>query len=296
MISISQMDQWLVHYQVACRLGFFLLIFSVLAWIEQSWPWRPWIVPRRIRWMRHFSLTCLSKLCIRLIFPIFAVTYAQAVLNKNIGILHHENWPYACRVILGVMALDAIMYLQHRLFHKYQLLWRIHRVHHMDKQLDVSTGLRFHPLEELINMGTKLLAIAFLGALPLSVLIFEILFNGMVMFAHLNTPIKFSKDVRLRRIIVTPGMHRIHHSDHAPETNSNYGFIFSWWDKLFGSYTLIAQAGERKLVFGLEGFRDDKFQTLKNILQIPFNPKHLKLRPTKKPRLKLKEKDKLPQA
>ncbi len=281
------MEEWLIAYQAWCRIGLFILAFSLLSIWETASTWRVWIVPRRTRLIRHFSLTLISKLAIRVVFPVFAMTFAVAVQHKGLGILSKTHMPYLVYVVVGVIGLDLIYYMQHRLMHKYKWLWRIHRVHHMDRQLDVSTGIRFHPIEELITMGVKLLGIAFFGVLPLSVFIYEVLLNLAVMFAHVNVRFHYKVDNALRYLIISPGMHRIHHSDYPPETNSNYGFIFSWWDRLLGSYTYIPITGERKMVFGLEEYKDPKYQTLENMLLLPFNPKFLRLRHPKKIKLKM---------
>lgn len=280
------MEQWLIANQVWCRIGIFILAFSLLSLWETNSSWRNWIVSRRTRLLRHFSLAFISKLSVRVIFPVFAMTFAVAVQHKGLGVLRHANLPYIPSVILGVIGLDLIAYLQHRIMHKYQLLWRIHRIHHMDRQLDASTGIRFHPVEELISMGVKLLGIAFFGMPPLSVFLYEVLLNLNVMFVHVNVRLPYKIDNVLRKIIVSPSMHRIHHSDYPPETNSNYGFIFSWWDKILGSYTYIPQTGERKIVFGLEEYKEPKYQTVENMLLLPFNPKFLRLKTKKKMKLK----------
>ncbi|MBS0286405.1 MAG: sterol desaturase family protein [Proteobacteria bacterium] len=280
------MEQWLIDNQVWCRLGCFIVAFSLLACFETFYAWRPWVTSRYLRIVRHLSLNIFSKILLRALFPFFAVSFAVNFQHKSMGVLHHPDWPYAVRIILAFILLDFIMYLQHRILHKYQFLWRIHRIHHMDKELDVSTSLRFHPLEEIYSMGVKIMGIAFLGALPLSVLLYEIMYNLIVMFAHVNIQFKFKNDRFLRKLIITPGMHRIHHSVYLPETNSNYGFVLSWWDKLLGTYTLVCTSGERNLALGLEEYQDKKFQTFENMLLLPFNFKQLRLKPKKKRKLK----------
>ncbi len=281
------MEQWLLDYQAWCRMGCFVIAFSALSLFETFYAWRPWITARGTRIARHLSLSVLSKILIRLIFPFFTMTLALHVQQKGIGVLHQEHWPYALRVILAIIGLDLVMYFQHRLFHKYKWLWRVHRVHHIDKELDASTGIRFHPIEEIISTGVKMTGVAFLGAPPLSVLIFEILLNLFTMFGHINVLFKYKTDMFFRRIFITPGMHRIHHSSYGPETNSNYGFIFSWWDKLLGTYTFLSMSGDRKLSLGQEEYQDPKYQTFENMLLNPFNLKSLRVKPKKKRKLKM---------
>jgi sterol desaturase/sphingolipid hydroxylase (fatty acid hydroxylase superfamily) len=184
-------------------------------------------------------------------------------------------------VILGIIFMDLVMYFQHRMMHRYPFLWRVHRVHHTDKHIDISTGIRFHPLEEIIIMGMKVLGVAFFGVPALAVFIYEVLLSFAFLYTHLNVRLHLPTEKILRYVIVTPGMHRIHHSDFYKETNSNYGFCFSGWDRLFGSYRKKSLTGERKLLFGLEEYRDEKYQTLENLLLLPFNIKNLKIRARK---------------
>lgn len=282
------MEQWLIQNQMWFRILIFLGLFALLAAWETFYAWRPWLISRKIRWVRHLSLTFLSKILLRVLFPVFLITVALHVEQKGLGILSHSHLPYAVQVIVGFICLDLVMYIQHRLFHKYQWLWRIHRVHHMDRQIDVSTGVRFHPLEEIISMGVKMLGVAFFGVSALAVFLFEVTLNAMTMFAHVNVHLPRPVEKILRKMIITPGMHRIHHSDYSPETNSNYGFIFSWWDKMFDSYTLVPAAGERKFAMGLEEYQDPKYQTFINMLLVPFNIKHLKVRYKKPLKTKFK--------
>jgi sterol desaturase/sphingolipid hydroxylase (fatty acid hydroxylase superfamily) len=264
-----------------------VLIFGGLAWWETRQTWRPWLMSRQHRWLRHIGLGALSFLCVRVVFPLFTIGAAIAVQNKSIGLLNNSHLPYLSRFVIAILALDLIIYMLHRLLHKYQFLWRIHRVHHIDTQLDVTTGLRFHPLEAILTMGVKLVGVTFLGAPPLAVFVFEILLSMATLFTHVNVCLKPRTEKALRWLIVSPGMHRIHHSDYAIETNSNYGFCFSWWDRLFGTYIAIPESGERKVSIGLEDYRDPKYQTVENMLLTPFNTKDLKIWPKKNPKTKL---------
>lgn len=270
------MEQWLITHQITVRLISMVVFFAILASWESRSPWRFYFMPRFQRWWEHLWLAIIAKSCVRLVFPVLLVTLALKIEQQQVGLLNRLHWPDALCIGLGVLWLDLILYWQHRLLHKYTWLWRVHRVHHMDRNIDVSTGIRFHPLEEIFSMGAKVLAIAFFGIPPLAVLIFEILFNAALFFTHLNVQLAHEKS--LRKWIVTPGMHRIHHSDDLQETHSNYGFCLSWWDKLFGTYVATARAGERKLVLGLADYQDLKCQTWLNMLWSPFNPSHLKSR------------------
>jgi len=275
------MDQWIIDYQLACRIGLFFLFLTIFSWWESKAPWRPGLNARPLRFARHLGLALISGLCVRLMFPLLTIGAAVIVEQKQIGILNHSHLPYITKIALGIVALDFVIYLQHRVLHRYQLLWRIHKVHHIDKQVDVSTGVRFHPLEALFTMTAKILGVLFFGVPVLGVFLFEVLLNLASLYTHLNINLERSTDKILRRVMVTPHMHRIHHSDYLEETNSNYGFCFSWWDKLFGTYTLYPMAGERKYMVGLEDYRAGQYQTLKNMLLLPFNFKYLKIRPKK---------------
>jgi sterol desaturase/sphingolipid hydroxylase (fatty acid hydroxylase superfamily) len=176
-------------------------------------------------------------------------------------------WP---AVICGVVLLDLTIYLQHKMFHLIPVFWRLHKVHHIDQDVDVTTGLRFHPLEMIISMIIKMTAVAVIGAPAVSVVIFEILLNGTTMFNHGNLNIPLTLDRIIRLVIVTPDMHRVHHSVIVEETNSNYGFNFSWWDRLFGTYRPQPENGHLQMKIGLNGYHDPKYLRLSQMLIIPF--------------------------
>ena len=277
--------QELIQYQVPIRLGIFLLLFALLSWWEACYFWRPWLEVRIQRWGRHFGMNLISKVILLLLFPTLTLGVAVHAQQKKMGVLNYDL-PFiqhdAIKIVLAILAIDLFMYIQHRLMHRYRFLWRFHRVHHTDRELDASTGLRFHPLEEIYTMGIKMLAVMFLGALPIAVFIYEVWYNFTTLYMHLNVKFKFRIDRRLRKIFVTPGMHRIHHSDNPLEYNSNFSFIFSVWDKLFDSYRHEALASERKMVIGLEEFKNPYYaNNLVNLHLIPFNLKRLKPRAQK---------------
>lgn len=276
------MDIWLVENQVYCRLVAFAIFFVLLAlWEKKRAAW-PWFERRRVRWLRNISLSLISKIAIRLMFPFLSLSVAWLSVQKGIGYFNINPKPLILEIAASILLFDFVMYFQHQMMHRIQLLWLVHRVHHMDRQLDLSTGLRFHPFEEIFTMGLKLLVIAFIGAPIVAVLIYEIGLNAMTMFVHMNIHLSTKRDRILRWFIVTPNMHRIHHSDYFKETNSNYGFCFSIWDRLFGSYTPRPITGEFKISIGLEEYRDPKYQILENMLLVPFNLKKLKVRPKKR--------------
>jgi sterol desaturase/sphingolipid hydroxylase (fatty acid hydroxylase superfamily) len=275
-------NTWLLHYQIPLRFAFFVLFFGMLAGWEKHHPWRRLLTSRRLRWTRHLSMNLLSKIILKMLFPFLLVGLAIPIQEKHLGLLNQNPLiPYALKIILGIVAMDFVLYIQHRALHNLTWLWRFHRVHHIEKQLDVSTGTRFHPGEEIITMGFKIIAVGFFGVPPLAVIIYEICYNFATLYTHVNISLSDKAEAYLRKVIVTPGMHRIHHSDISQELNSNFSFCFSWWDRIFQTYTEAPEAGERKLVFGLERYQDPKFQTLENMLLLPFNVKSLKIRPEK---------------
>lgn len=276
------MEAWLVKYQVFCRLAAFCTIFALLAYWETKRAGWPWLVNRLERWQKHLSLALFSTLFVRLVFPFLAVTTAFIAEKKGLGFFNQNPTLLIAEIIISILFLDLVMYFQHRIMHNINLFWRVHRVHHMDRHLDVSTGVRFHPLEAAFTTAFKLLAVAFIGAPVVAVFVFEVIYNAMTMFVHANVYLPPKIDRPLRQIIVTPNMHRIHHSDYPKETNSNYGFCFSWWDQLFGTYTARSISGEFKINLGLETYRDKKFQTFENMLLVPFNLKRLKVRHKKR--------------
>lgn len=260
------------------RLVVFVFVLSVLGCVETKYSWRKWLVSRKTRWLNHASLMLISQLAVLVIFPVLPIAMAMVVEKQHFGLFHQISLPIGLNIILGVVALDGVMYWQHRLLHKYRWLWRFHQVHHMDRQIDVSTGLRFHPIEVLFTTAMKMLGIGFLGVHFIGVLIFEILYSAAILWTHLNVQLSDSAEKKWRKYIVTPGMHRIHHSDTPFETNSNYGFCFSLWDKFFRSYTPVMKTGEEDMVVGLEAYRDSKYQTLEAMLGVPFNLKAFRLR------------------
>jgi sterol desaturase/sphingolipid hydroxylase (fatty acid hydroxylase superfamily) len=186
------------------------------------------------------------------------------------GLLNNYHLPYWLSVVVGVLMLDLIIYLQHVMFHTVPILWGLHMMHHADLDFDVTTGLRFHPIEIWVSMGIKISAVAVFGASPLSILIFEILLNATSMFNHGNVMLPLGIDRVLRLFVVTPDMHRVHHSVTIRETNSNFGFNFPWWDRLLGTYRAQPAAGHVEMTIGLSQFRDPKRLTLPWMIALPF--------------------------
>lgn len=256
--------------EAAIRLGIFLgLLTSFLVW-EQLAPRRPWTLPRWRRWPGHLGLQLVATLLLRLLFPMAAVGLALFYQQHQIGLLHLLALPGWLAVLLSLLVLDLAIYLQHRLSHHWPWLWRLHRLHHTDTVLDVTTALRFHPLEILLSMAWKAAVLAALGAPVIAVLLFEILLNGTALFNHANIRIAARWDRYLRWFVVTPDMHRVHHSTLPSETNSNYGFCLPWWDYCLRTYQAQPQAGHEKMRLGLTYFRAAKENRLRQLLTQPF--------------------------
>jgi sterol desaturase/sphingolipid hydroxylase (fatty acid hydroxylase superfamily) len=286
-------SSWVIDYSLMIRLVIFMSVLLLLGWWETKDTWRSWLVSRKDRWVKHLSLIALSQLAMKVIFPVLPVGIAMAVQEKHIGLFHQMSLPLWGNIILGVIILDGMMYWQHRLLHRYRWLWRLHQVHHMDRQIDVTTGLRFHPIEMLFTMTVKIAAIGFFGIDYLGVMLFEIWYSAATLFTHVNIKLPDFLEKKLRQYIVTPGMHRIHHSDNPSELNKNFGFGLSLWDRYFKSYCPFPAASEAYMIMGLEDYRDPKYQTLENMLWMPFHPKHLRVKHKKAPTLEFQEKQNL---
>lgn len=241
--------------EAALRMGFFVGIFALMAGWEALAPLRQRGVSRGLRWGNNLALVALDSAIVRLIFPVTAAGFAALAAERGWGLTNLLELPYWPALILSLLLLDLIIYLQHRLFHAVPLLWRLHRVHHADTEFDLTTALRFHPLEMVVSMGIKLAAIAAIGAPPPAVLIFEVVLNGAAMFNHSNIALPPRLERVLRLVMVTPDMHRIHHSTRDGEMNRNFGFNLSWWDRLLGSYCPKPQQDQRTMPIGLDHFR-----------------------------------------
>lgn len=220
----------------------------------------------------NLLLIALDTLLLRLAFPVLAVGLALQLEGQGVGLLPQLVLPFWLDCVIAVLLLDLAIYWQHRLMHVVPLLWRLHRLHHSDTGFDVTTGLRFHPFEMALSMVYKLAVLTALGAPALAVLVFELLLSMGALFTHADFALPPALDRRLRWLLVTPSMHRIHHSTWRPETDSNYGFHLSLWDRLFGSYRVQPRAPEASMPIGLEYFRSSREQTLPSLLLQPFRP------------------------
>lgn len=263
-------QQILLAHEPVIRLGAFFGIFALMAVLELAAPRRPQKVARLQRWPSNIGIVMLDTLLARLVFPTTAVGLALLGESKGFGLLNAFGAAPWLAIPLGVILLDFAIYLQHVLVHAVPALWRLHRMHHADLEFDVTTGARFHPIEILLSMALKLMVIAALGPPAVAVLIFEVLLNGTAMFNHSNVRIPTGLDRMLRLIVVTPDMHRVHHSIVPRETNANFGFNLPWWDRLFGTYRDQPMAGHEAMTIGIDTFRDPAEQRLDRMLTQPF--------------------------
>jgi sterol desaturase/sphingolipid hydroxylase (fatty acid hydroxylase superfamily) len=255
--------------ETALRTGLFLGIFAAMAGWEVLAPLRQQAAPRILRWSNNLALLMLGNLFVRLVFPLTAVGFAALAAERGWGLLNSLALPVWVAFAAALLLLDLIIYLQHRVFHAVPWLWRLHRVHHADTEFDVTTALRFHPLEIAVSMAIKLAAIAVLGAPALAVLVFEIVLNGAAMFNHANVTLPPRLERVLRLVLVTPDMHRIHHSTQPEESNRNFGFNLPWWDRLLGSYCLRPQRDQRDMPIGQDQFREPRELWLDRMLLQP---------------------------
>ncbi len=256
--------------EVLIRVSAFLGVLSVMAFWEVLVPRRRLTMSKVRRWVANLSVVVIDAGIIRLLFAAGAVGTALLATEQNWGLLNHVAWPSWVEIILAVIALDFTLYLQHVMFHAVPLFWRFHMMHHADLDCDVTTGLRFHPVEVVLSMVIKLAAIMVVGPSHYAVLTFEVLLNATSMFNHGNVRIPTTVDRVLRWLIVTPDMYRVHHSTRPRETNTNFGFNLPWWDRLLGTYRSQPEGGHEEMTLGLKQFRDPARLTLMGMLTLPF--------------------------
>lgn len=259
-----------VNREYILRAGFFFGIFVIIALWEAAAARRKLSAPRTARWTSNLGIVFLNTLVVCWLPPVTAVGLAALSQERSWGLLNNFHLPAAQALILSVAAMDLAIYLQHVMFHAVPILWRLHRVHHADLDFDVTTGLRFHPIEISLSMLIKLAVVALLGPSPTAVLVFEILLNGTSMFNHGNINIPQGLAGALGLFVVTPDMHRVHHSILVRETNSNFGFNLPWWDRLFGTYRSRPAAGHEGMTIGISEFRDRRSWSLPWMLALPF--------------------------
>jgi sterol desaturase/sphingolipid hydroxylase (fatty acid hydroxylase superfamily) len=263
------MKDFVLSNEPHIRLAAFGGILTIMALWEVLAPRRDFNVGRSRRWPNNLGIVVLDTVIVRLAFPVTAIGVAVLAEARGWGLFHIVSVPVWAAVPLGVILLDLAIYLQHRLFHAVPPLWRLHRMHHADLGFDVTTGIRFHPVEILLSMAIKLGVIVALGTPAVAVLIFEVLLNATSMFNHGNVRIPAGLERVLRWMVVTPDMHRVHHSTSAPETNSNFGFNLPWWDRLLGTYRDQPALGHEAMVIGIDAFRDQRDLRIDRMLLQP---------------------------
>jgi sterol desaturase/sphingolipid hydroxylase (fatty acid hydroxylase superfamily) len=264
------MPSLLLAHEPIVRLAFFIAVLLAMAALEVAAPRRRPRLSRWVRWPSNLGIAVINTLVLRFVFPSAAVGMATLAAAREWGLLNNIPLPPWAKLVMAFLALDLAIYLQHVLFHAVPTLWRLHRMHHADLDFDVTTGARFHPLEILLSMGLKLAVVAALGASVIAVLVFEIALNATSMFNHGNVMLPASADRALRWLLVTPDMHRVHHSVRPNETNSNFGFNLPWWDRLFGTYRAQPADGHADMTIGLDTFRDPSALRLDRMLVQPF--------------------------
>jgi sterol desaturase/sphingolipid hydroxylase (fatty acid hydroxylase superfamily) len=264
-------QNWILTNELPIRLGFFFGVFAVMALWEMRAPCRTLTVSKGIRWANNLGLVFLNSFVLRLLFPAAAVGVAAFAQQQGWGLLNFYQIPFILSAIVSVIAMDMVIYLQHVMVHAVPVLWRLHRVHHADLDYDVTTGARFHPIEIILSMLIKFATIVVLGPPVVAVVIFEVVLNATAMFNHGNVQLPGGFDRALRWFLVTPDMHRVHHSVEDDEANSNFGFSLPWWDRLFGTYRDQPRGGHQGMTIGIHRYKDPKqVNQLPGMLALPF--------------------------
>ena len=270
-MEVSAIDNFVLQRETMVRLGVFAAVFVIMLVWELTAPRRELSVSKSLRWFNNLGLFALNSLLLRLLFPAAAVGIAFAVADRGWGLFNLLDLPFWLEIVAAVLLLDLAIYLQHLVMHQVPLLWRLHRVHHADLDIDLTTGSRFHTIEIIVSMLIKGVVILLLGPALIAVLVFEVLLNGMAIFNHANVSLPAPVERAVRCLFVTPDMHRVHHSVVKRETNSNYGFNLSIWDRMFGTYIDQPDKGHDGMTIGLDEFRDPRqVERLPGMLALPF--------------------------
>lgn len=265
------LTEFILSHEIPIRLGFFVGVFAAMALWELTAPRRRHLVSKPVRWLNNLGLTFFNTFLLRWLFPSAAVGMAVFAASQGWGLFNYYQSPFGLTVAASLLILDFIIWLQHVMLHAVPVLWRLHRVHHADLDFDVTTGVRFHPLEMVLSMLIKFAAIIVIGPPVAAVVLFEVLLNVTSLFNHSNVHLPFRLDQKLRWFLVTPDMHRVHHSVEDDETNSNFGFNLPWWDRLLGTYRDQPRAGHEAMTIGIRTFRDlRRCAWLPGILWLPF--------------------------
>jgi sterol desaturase/sphingolipid hydroxylase (fatty acid hydroxylase superfamily) len=264
------MEAFILEHEPTIRLAAFLGVFAAIALWELAAPRRRLATSKARRWLANIGIVAINTALVRLVFASAAVGVAALAAERGTGLFNAIALPAWLEIVLAVVILDFVIYLQHVLFHAVPALWRLHMMHHADLDLDVTSGARFHPVEILLSMVIKIAVVSALGPPVAAVVAFEVVLNATAMFNHGNLRLPEGVDRVLRLLVVTPDMHRVHHSAVAAETNSNFGFNLPWWDRLLGTYRAQPAAGHEGMTLGLAQFRDPERLTLAHILVLPW--------------------------
>ena len=256
----------------AVRLCVFIGVFALMAGLETLFPRKERALPRFRRWLTNSLLVVVDTVALRVLVPVLAAGMAAIAARHGWGLFNLLGAPLWVEIALAVALLDLSVYAQHVATHKIPILWRLHKVHHADRDIDVTTGVRFHPVEIVLSMAYKLVVVIVLGPAVVAVILFEVILNASAMFNHANVKLPLGLDRALRMGIVTPDMHRVHHSVLRKETDANYGFFLSIWDRLFGTYIAQPESGHDGVTIGLPDYQTDKPGELLWSLALPFQP------------------------
>lgn len=264
-------EEMIISNEKYIRMGFFFGMILLIGLWEILAPKRALTVSKTMRWVNNLGLVFFNSILLRVLFPAAAVGVATVASYNGWGLFNYFDVPFWFAVIASIIIMDFVIYIQHVMVHAIPMLWRLHRVHHADLDYDVTTGARFHPIEIILSMLIKFATILLLGPPVVAVIIFEVVLNATAMFNHGNISLPKSIDKYLRLLLVTPDMHRVHHSVEDDEANSNFGFSLPWWDRLFGTYRDQPRAGHKGMTIGIHKYRDPKqVSWLPGMLVLPF--------------------------
>lgn len=267
-------NELVMNHETSIRMGFFFGMLVVMAVWEVIAPRRALTMSKALRWANNLGLVIFNTFLLRLAFPAAAVGVAAFAAEQGWGLFNYYELPFWLAVVASVVAMDFIIWLQHVMVHAIPLLWRLHRMHHADLDYDLTTGARFHPIEIFLSMGIKFATIFLLGPPVVAVVIFEVLLNATAMFNHGNVRLPQGVDRVLRWFLVTPDMHRVHHSVEDDEANSNFGFSLPWWDRLFGTYRDQPRGGHEAMTIGIRKYRETRdVSWLPGMLLLPLRGK-----------------------
>ena len=264
-------EEFLLANEKVIRMSFFFGMLVLIGLWELAAPKRALTISKSVRWINNLGLVFFNSFLLRVLFPAAAVGVVVFASEQGWGLFNYVEVPFWFEVVASVIIMDFVIYVQHVMVHAMPVLWRLHRLHHADLDYDVTTGARFHPIEIILSMLIKFATILLLGPAVIAVIIFEVMLNATAMFNHGNISLPKTLDKYLRLILVTPDMHRVHHSIEDDEANSNFGFSLPWWDRLFGTYRDQPRAGHQAMTIGINKYRDPKqVSWLPGMLMLPF--------------------------